>query len=163
MAGLAGGSEKTGIVIAGPTMLSRRLILSLLTLSGACSAANADRKPSLPAALIVRPRMPSAPLSAHLDALAPLVYAAELGLGLQKAWSLFPADVETRMGSTLAWAEDASARPGFVEVQKNTLRAYRRTGAEAALRLASQDRESQEVGAARASINFIFAREGHDR
>ncbi|MCL8385797.1 hypothetical protein [Xanthobacter aminoxidans] len=144
-------------------MFSRRLILSFLTLPGAYSAANADGKPSLPAALIVRPRMPSGPLSAQLDALAPLAYVAELGLGLQKAWSLFPADLETRMGSTLAWAEDASARPGFVEVHKNTLRAYRRSGAEAALRLASQDRAGQEVGAARASINFIFARERHDR
>ena len=144
-------------------MFSRRLILSFLTLPGAYSAANADGKPSLPAALIVRPRMPSAPLSAHLDAMAPLTYVAELGLGLQKAWGLFPADVEMRMRSTLAWAEDASARPGFVEVRGNTLRACRRTGAEAALRLASQDRAGQEVGAVRVSINFIFAREGHDR
>ncbi len=144
-------------------MFSRRLILSFLILSGAYNTANADSKPSLPAALIVRPRLPAAPLSAHLDALAPLVYAAELGLGLQKAWGLFPADVEMRMHSTLAWAEDALARPGFAEVRGNTLRAYRRTGAEAALRLTAQDRAGQEVGAARASINFIFAREGHDR
>lgn len=144
-------------------MLSRRLILSLFTLSGAYTAANADRKPSLPAALIVRPRMPSAPLSVHLDALAPLVYVAALGLGLQKAWGLFPADVETRMRSTLAWAEDALARPGFVEVRAKTLRASRRIGTEAAMRLASRGRESEEVGAAIASITSIFAREGHDR
>ncbi|MDE1567088.1 hypothetical protein V5F69_10730 [Xanthobacter sp. V2C-4] len=144
-------------------MFSRRLILSFLILSGAYNTANADSKPSLPAALIVRPRLPAAPLSAHLDALAPLVYAAELGLGLQKAWRLFPADVETRMRSTLAWADDALARPGFVEVRAKTLRASRRTGTEAAMRLSSRGRESEEVSAAIASITSIFAREGHDR
>lgn len=144
-------------------MLSRRLILSFLSLSGAYSAANADSKASLPAALIVRPRMPSGPLSAELNALAPLVYVAELGLGLQKAWSLFPADVETRMRSTLAWAEDALAQPGFVEVRRNTLHAYRRTGTEAAMRLSSRGRESEEARATIASITSIFAREGHDR
>lgn len=141
-------------------MPSRRFVLSLLASAVLPPSALADDRGG---ALIVRPARPAAPLSTQIGALLPLVHDAALGLELQRAWRCFSPEVETRMRSTLAWAQDAASRPGFGELRPGRLKAVRRQGREAAMRLVSQGAETEAALAMRASIRDIFARDGHGR
>jgi hypothetical protein len=142
-------------------MPTRRFLLSLLTMPLLSSTAAAEAPSRLRGgALIVHPRRPAAPLSAQLEALGPLVHDAALGLALQRAWGCFTSDEVARMRSTLAWAQDALSRPGFAEVKSTTLKTARRRGRDAAARLIARGTESEEARAMRASLRYVFAREG---
>lgn len=141
-------------------MPTRRLLLPLLMLPLLPSAkAEEISCCQRGGALIVRPRRPEVPLSAHLDALAPLVQDAAMGLALQQAWRCFTPEVAARMRSTLAWAQNALARPGFAEVRPSTLKTARRRGREAATRMIAMGAETEAARAMQASLRHVFARE----